>query len=96
VPLSRESTGKKTAQRSGPLSYLGQHSQTALLNAGTFSSAEIAMTVIVGLASMVGIIRALGMQGEVRGWSATAVVFLAALLQATAIRLSLLPSLAYR
>jgi hypothetical protein len=68
----------------------------ARIVSGTFSSTEIAMTVIVGLASMVGIIRALGMKGDVRGWSATAIVFLTAVLQATAIRLSLLPSIAHR
>lgn len=62
----------------------------------TFSSTEIAMTVIVGLASTVGIIRALFMKGDVRGWSATAIILLAAVLQATAIRLSLLPSIAHR
>jgi hypothetical protein len=68
----------------------------ARIVSGTFSSTEIAMTLIVGLASMVGIIRALGMKGDVRGWSATAIVFLAVVLQAAAIRLSLLPSIAHR
>jgi hypothetical protein len=63
---------------------------------GTFSSTEIAMTVIVGLASTVGIGRASGMKSGVRASRATVTVLLVAMLQAVAIRLSLLPSIAHR
>jgi hypothetical protein len=62
---------------------------------GTFSSTEIAMTVMVGLASIVGIVRALGMRGDARAWSATALVLLVAVLQVTALRLSLVPAIAH-
>jgi hypothetical protein len=48
----------------------------ARIVSGTFSPIEIAMTMIVGLASMLGIVRALGMKSGVRAWSAMAVVFL--------------------
>lgn len=68
----------------------------ARIVSGTFSHTEIAMTVIVGLASMVGIVRALSMRSGVRTSSATAVVLLVALLQLAALRLSLLPAIAHR
>jgi hypothetical protein len=64
--------------------------------AGTFSLTEIAMTVIVGLASIVGIVRAMGMRGGVRASWATATVLLVAVLQMAAVRLSLLPAIARR
>lgn len=63
---------------------------------GTFSLTEIAMTVIVGLASIVGIVRAMGMRGGVRASWATATVLLVAVLQMAAVRLSLLPAIAHR
>jgi hypothetical protein len=63
---------------------------------GTFSSTEIAMTVIVGLASVVGIVTAAGIRGGVSRWSATGVALLLAALQLTAFRLSLLPAIAHR
>jgi hypothetical protein len=63
---------------------------------GTFSSTEVAMTVIVGLASIVGIVTAVRMRGSVRAWPATATVLLVAVLQVTALRLSLLPAIAHR
>lgn len=62
---------------------------------GTFSPTEIAMTVIVGLASLVGIIGALGMRSGVRPSSATATVLVVAALQLAAVRLSLLPAIAH-
>jgi hypothetical protein len=67
----------------------------ARIVSGTFSSTEIAMTVIVGLASIAGIVRALGMRGGASVWSATAVVLLVTALQVTALRLSLLPAIAH-
>jgi hypothetical protein len=52
--------------------------------------------VIVGLASIVGIVRAMGMRGGVRAAWATATVLLVAVLQMAAVRLSLLPAIARR
>jgi hypothetical protein len=68
----------------------------ARIASGTFSSTEIVMIVIVGLASIVGIITAVRMRGADRGWPATAMVLLVAALQVTALRLSLLPAIAHR
>ena len=68
----------------------------ARIVSGTFSLTEIVMTVIVGLASVVGIVRALSMRSDVRTFPATAIVFLVALLQLAALRLSLLPAIAHR
>jgi hypothetical protein len=63
---------------------------------GTFSPTEIAMTVIVGAGSVVGIVAALGIRSGVRVWSATAVAFLVAVLQVAALRISFLPAIAHR
>jgi hypothetical protein len=68
----------------------------ARIVSGTFSSTEIVMTVIVGLASILGIVTAVRMRGSVRAWPATAMVLLVAALQVTALRLSLLPAIAHR
>lgn len=68
----------------------------AWIVSGNFSSTEIAMTVIVGFASGVGIVRALGMKRGASGWWATATVLLVAMLQMAAIRLSLLRAIAHR
>ena len=68
----------------------------ARIVSGTFSPIEIAMTKIVGLASLLGIVRALGMRSGVRAWTATATVLLAAVLQLVVIRMSLLPAIAHR
>jgi hypothetical protein len=68
----------------------------ARIISGTFSSTEIAMTLIVGLASVVGIVRALNLRAGVGAWSAIATVLLVAVLQVTAFRLSLLPAIAHR
>jgi hypothetical protein len=68
----------------------------AQIVSGTFSPTEIAMTLIVGLASMVGIVKALTVRSGVGAWSATSVVLLVAVLQVTAFRLSLLPAIAHR
>lgn len=63
---------------------------------GTFSSTEIAMTVIVGLASIAGILRATRIRSGVSPWRATAVFLLVAALQIAALRVSLLPQIAHR
>jgi hypothetical protein len=68
----------------------------ARIVSGTFSLTEIAMTVIVGLASAVGIVGALRLRATVGPWSALATVLLVAVLQVTAVRLSLLPVIAHR
>jgi hypothetical protein len=68
----------------------------ARIVSGTFSPTEIAMTVIVGLAAVVGIVRALSLRAGVGAWSAIATVLLVAVLQVTAFRLSLLPAIAHR
>jgi hypothetical protein len=68
----------------------------ARIVSGTFSPTEIAMTMIVGLASIAGIVRAVGMKSGVSPWAATATALLVAVLQLAALRLSLLPQIAHR
>jgi hypothetical protein len=68
----------------------------ARIISGTFSPTEITMTVIVGLASIVGIVRAVRMRTAVRAWPAAAIVLLVAALQLIALRLSFLPQIAHR
>lgn len=54
------------------------------------------MTVVVGLASIVGMVRGVSMKSGVRAWSAAATTLLVAGLQVAALRVSLLPQIAYR
>jgi hypothetical protein len=68
----------------------------ARIVSGTFSSTEIAMTLIVGLASIMGIVRALGMRSGIRAGWATGTVVLVGMLQVMALRLSFLPAIAHR
>ena len=68
----------------------------AQIVSGTFSPTEIAMTVLIGLAAVVGIVRALGMKTDVRPLAAAAAVVSVAALQVAAVRLSLLPQIAHR
>jgi hypothetical protein len=68
----------------------------ARIISGTFSATEIAMTLIVGLASMAGTLRAARIRGGVSPWRATAIVLLVAALQIAALRVSLLPQIAHR
>ena len=63
---------------------------------GNFSQTEIAMTLIVGLASAVGIGIAARLRSEVRAWSAILAFLLVAALQLLAFRLSLLPAIGHR
>lgn len=63
---------------------------------GTFSPTEIAMTLIVGLASVVGIGIAGRLSTQVRAWSAILAFLFVAALQLLAVRLSLLPAIAHR
>jgi hypothetical protein len=68
----------------------------ARIISGTFSPTEVAMTVIVGLASLVGIIGAFGMKSGVGAWQAALIFFTVAVLQVVAVRVSLLPAIAHR
>jgi hypothetical protein len=63
---------------------------------GTFSSTEIAMTLVVGLASAVGIGASGRIRSEIGVWSASLTFLLVAALQLLAFRLSLLPAIAHR
>jgi hypothetical protein len=68
----------------------------ARIISGTFSSTEISMTVLVGLASIVGIANAVRIPRSVPAWPATAIMLLVAVLQVAALRVSLLPQIAHR
>lgn len=68
----------------------------ARLVSGTFSPVEIAMTLIVGLFSSIGIIAALRIKSGVPARAAAGVVVLVAALQVMALRVSLLPQIAHR
>jgi hypothetical protein len=68
----------------------------ARIISGTFSPTEIAMTMIVGLASIAGIVTAVRTRSSVRALPAMAVVFLVAVLQVAAVRISFLPQIAHR
>lgn len=68
----------------------------ARIVSGTFSPTEIAMTVIVGAASMLGILKALAIRNGMGVWPATARVLAVAVLQVAAFRISLLPAIAHR
>jgi hypothetical protein len=63
---------------------------------GTFSPTEIAMTIIVGLASIVGIVQSIRLRSDVRALPAVGMVLLVAVQQVAALRLSFLPSIAHR
>lgn len=63
---------------------------------GTFSPIEIAMTIVVGAASALGIVRGAATKSGVRAPGAIAITGAVLLLQLAAIRLSLLPQIAHR
>lgn len=63
---------------------------------GHFSPTEIAMTVIVGASSIVGIAGALRMKTRVRALPATVTFVVLAVLQFEALLVSLLPQVAHR
>jgi len=48
---------------------------------GSFQAIEVAMTVIVGLASLIAIVSALRLKSSVRPWPTTGIVLLVAVLQ---------------
>ena len=68
----------------------------ARLVTGHFSPTEIAMTMIVAIASLTGIVAGFVTRSGVLGLRAAAVVVPVAVLQVTALRLSLLPAIAHR
>jgi len=68
----------------------------ARLVTGHFSPTEIAMTMIVAIASLTGIVAGFVTRSGVLGLRAAAVVLTVAVLQVTALRLSLLPAIAHR
>ena len=63
---------------------------------GTFSPTEIAMTLIVGIASLAGIVAGFAMRSGILGLRAAAVVVPVAVLQVVVLRLSFLPAIAHR
>jgi len=63
---------------------------------GTFSPTEIAMTLVVALAAMAGIVKTVGMSSGVRAWSAIVTILCVAVFQVAAFRLSFLPQIAHR
>ena len=68
----------------------------AHLLSGTFSPTEIAMTLVVGFASAVGILRAAGIRSGVRAGAAVLTALLVAVFQLVAFRLSFLPQIVHR
>ncbi|HXX15147.1 MAG TPA: hypothetical protein VEJ47_09625 [Candidatus Eremiobacteraceae bacterium] len=67
----------------------------ARIVSGTFSSTEIAMTVVVGAASIAGIIKAAKVRSGVGLWPAIATGALLAVIQVVAFRVSMLPHIAH-
>jgi|SRR5690349_11449621 len=57
---------------------------------GSFQAIEVAMTVIVGLASLIAIVSALRLKSSVRPWPTTGIVLLVAVLQLAVFPLSVL------
>jgi hypothetical protein len=62
---------------------------------GTFSTIEIAMTLVVGACAVIGIVLALRMNTGLRALGASAVFFGMLLLQVVALRISFLPGIAH-
>jgi hypothetical protein len=63
---------------------------------GNFSPTEIAMTLIVGMTSLAGIVAGFTMISGVLGLRAAIIVVLVGALQVAALRVSLLPAIAHR
>jgi hypothetical protein len=68
----------------------------ARIVSGTFSPTETAMTIVVGLASLVGIVGVLRLKSGTNAWTALGLMMLIAALQLGAFRLSLIPQIAHR
>jgi len=63
---------------------------------GTFSATETEMTIVVGLASIAGLAKALSTRTGVRWWKGLTVFAAIAVLQVVVLRISLLPAIAHR
>jgi hypothetical protein len=63
---------------------------------GTFSPMEIAMTLVIGFASLAGVVSALGRQAPTSRLSAAGAFLLGAALQVAAFRVSMLPGISNR
>jgi hypothetical protein len=63
---------------------------------GTFSATEIAMTLVVGLASAAGIIKGFMIRTGVLGLRAATIVVAVLVVQVAALRVSFLPGIAHR
>lgn len=63
---------------------------------GTFSPTETAMTIIVGLASFSGLVKAFKTSTSIGWWKGILVTIAIAVLQVCALRLSLMPAIAHR
>ncbi len=63
---------------------------------GTFSPTEIAMTIIVGLASFSGLVSAVATKTSAPPFKAAALAIVLAVVQVAALRISLLPAIAHR
>jgi hypothetical protein len=68
----------------------------ARIISGTFSPTEIAMTLVVGVASIVGIGKAVVARSGVRAGMAIGTILVVAILQVAVFRISLLPQIAHR
>ena len=66
------------------------------LMGGTFSPTEIAMTLVVGLAAVTGIVAAVRIRTQVRAWSAITMMSFVLVLELAALRVSFLPAIAHR
>jgi hypothetical protein len=68
----------------------------ARIVSGTFSMIEIAMTIIVGVASATGTISAVRIRSRAPAWLAVGIFLLVSLFQFAATWISILPSIAHR
>lgn len=63
---------------------------------GTFSPTEIAMTLVVGVAALAGMVASVRIRSEVGAPTAAAVMLLVLVLELAALRVSFLPAIAHR
>lgn len=66
------------------------------LLSGHFTQLEVAMTVVVGIASVVGIVAFFRMKSYLSGWYLASIFIVLALVQLVCFRLSFLPAVAHR
>jgi len=63
---------------------------------GHFTQLEIAMTIVVGIASAVGIVAFFRLKSSLSGWGQASIFIVLAVVQVVCFRLSLLPAIAHR